>query len=166
VTCKECDKETHKKWQEANPEKVAEKNKRNAENKNIWARNNREEANFRSRNQRKKERKFLIDHYGGKCACCGESRIEFLAIDHIDGGGTEHRERVGKGWKFYQWLRREGYPKGFRVLCHNCNLAIGFYGYCPHTLPTYDENTYMNDNSPSKLSEFYVKRTARNKEKE
>lgn len=32
-----------------------------------------------------------------------------------------------------QWCRRNGYPKGFRVLCHNCNMAIGFYGYCPHS---------------------------------
>jgi hypothetical protein len=20
----------------------------------------------------------------------------------------------------------------YRVLCHNCNMALGFYGYCPH----------------------------------
>jgi hypothetical protein len=32
----------------------------------------------------------------------------------------------------YLWLKRNNYPTGFRVLCHNCNLAIGFYGYCPH----------------------------------
>jgi hypothetical protein len=30
------------------------------------------------------------------------------------------------------WLKRNGYPKGFRVLCHNCNSARGLYGYCPH----------------------------------
>jgi hypothetical protein len=32
----------------------------------------------------------------------------------------------------YTWLRNQGYPNGFRTLCHNCNLARGFYGYCPH----------------------------------
>jgi len=29
----------------------------------------------------------------------------------------------------------QGYPTGFRVLCHNCNQAIGLYGYCPHKTP-------------------------------
>jgi hypothetical protein len=31
-----------------------------------------------------------------------------------------------------RWLRKNGFPKGFRVLCHNCNFAHGHYGYCPH----------------------------------
>lgn len=30
------------------------------------------------------------------------------------------------------WLRRNNYPNGFQVLCHNCNMAKGFYGKCPH----------------------------------
>lgn len=58
--------------------------------------------------------------------------MEFLAIDHIDGGGTAHRRQVGHGDAFYKWLRAAGLPAGFRVLCHNCNLSLGFYGYCPH----------------------------------
>lgn len=75
-----------------------------------------------------------IDHYGGKCACCKENRREFLAIDHIGGGGEKHRKQLGMrgGANFYQWLRTRGYPPGFRVLCHNCNHALGAYGYCPH----------------------------------
>src|SRR3990170_1408240 len=24
----------------------------------------------------------VIEHYGGKCSCCGENRIEFLCLDH------------------------------------------------------------------------------------
>jgi hypothetical protein len=24
------------------------------------------------------------------------------------------------------------FPDGFQVLCHNCNLAKGYYGECPH----------------------------------
>ena len=30
------------------------------------------------------------------------------------------------------WLINERFPEGFRVLCHNCNQAIGYYGECPH----------------------------------
>jgi hypothetical protein len=29
-------------------------------------------------------------------------------------------------------MRDQGYPPGFRVLCHNCNMAIGLFGVCPH----------------------------------
>jgi hypothetical protein len=30
-------------------------------------------------------------------------------------------------------LLRLGTPHpDYRVLCHNCNTALGFYGYCPH----------------------------------
>lgn len=69
------------------------------------------------------------------CACrgCGVSDIEFLSIDHIAGGGTKHRKEtkiVGTG--MYRWLKLNGFPAGYRILCHNCNQARGHYGYCPH----------------------------------
>jgi len=32
----------------------------------------------------------------------------------------------------YVWLKRNYFPTGFQLLCHNCNLAKGFYGKCPH----------------------------------
>ena len=80
---------------------------------------------------RHKRRKQLITLYGGFCVCCGEARFEFLAIDHIEGGGKRHIASFKGNQYYYKWLlveRREG----FRVLCHNCNLSLGFYGYCPH----------------------------------
>jgi len=70
--------------------------------------------------------------YGGKCACCGELRVEFLTIDHINGQGHQHRLRVGIGNHFYEWLKRNNFPSGYRVLCYNCNCSLGHYGYCPH----------------------------------
>lgn len=73
--------------------------------------------------------------YGGKCACCGEDRIEFLSIDHMNGGGKKHRKEVGYGQRFYSWLAKNQFPEGFRVLCFNCNLSLGFHGYCPHGNP-------------------------------
>lgn len=81
----------------------------------------------------KENRNLCLQFYGGnppKCACCGETTYQFLAMDHINGGGNAHRRKVGVN--LYIWLRREGFPKGFQVLCHNCNLAKGFYGICPH----------------------------------
>ncbi len=79
----------------------------------------------------------MLVHYGGNpptCKCCGESQIEFLSIDHVNGGGNQHRKELGHGVHFDKWLIDNGYPEGFQVLCHNCNLAKGYYGYCPHSL--------------------------------
>ena len=77
----------------------------------------------------------VLAHYSGGfpvCACCSETRVEFLTIDHIENGGTQLRKTV-KGHKYITyWLRREGFPPGYRVLCMNCNHARGRYGRCPH----------------------------------
>jgi hypothetical protein len=85
---------------------------------------------------RQKFRLTVLRRYGGdppRCACCSESEVKFLAIDHIDGGGKAHRGAVGgSSDAVYRWLRRNGFPEGYRVLCHNCNMARAFYGECPH----------------------------------
>lgn len=70
--------------------------------------------------------------YGGPaCKCCGEKRMEFLSIDHINGGGRQHCKEIGTT-SLYHWLSKNGYPPGFQVLCLNCNFAKGHYGICPH----------------------------------
>jgi hypothetical protein len=69
------------------------------------------------------------------CACCGEKEINFLCIDHINGGGNKHRKEIsahGKGGNIYNWLYKNNFPEGFQILCHNCNMAKGAYGICPH----------------------------------
>jgi len=89
----------------------------------------------------------VFNAYGGvKCVCagCEETRLEFLTIDHIDGGGHKHRDKKGRrigGTAIYHWLKKRGYPKGFRVLCMNCNCSRGFYGYCPHEFETRDKSS-------------------------
>lgn len=74
-----------------------------------------------------------IKVYGNKCECCGESQPKFLAIDHINGNGNAHRKLLGNK-TIYAWLRQNNYPIGFRILCHNCNMAIAFWQICPHKL--------------------------------
>jgi hypothetical protein len=76
-------------------------------------------------------------HYGNgraACVCCGENAFEFLCLDHIGGGGKKHLREIGRtsGSDLYRYLRKMGYPPGLRVLCHNCNMSLGFFGYCPH----------------------------------
>ena len=68
------------------------------------------------------------------CECCGETYLEFLTLDHKNGGGNKHRKQEGleKGSATYWWIIHNDFPEGFRVLCMNCNFSIGMYGYCPH----------------------------------
>ena len=76
-----------------------------------------------------------LEHYSGgeaKCACCGEKEIKFLGIDHIDGCGVERRKKEPSGSPIIIFLKARNYPEGYQVLCHNCNMAKGNYGKCPH----------------------------------
>lgn len=85
----------------------------------------RESTNARTRADRLK----ALEHYGPDCAFCGESLEIFLTIDHINNDGASHRRSVrakGKnqsGINIGAWLRKNGYPPGFQVLCVNCNHA-------------------------------------------
>ena len=73
-----------------------------------------------------------VDHYGGKCSCCGESELAFLQLDHINNDGAEWRRKYQvQGNSLYGWLKRHGWPGGFQVLCANCNRAKSAGG-CPH----------------------------------
>ncbi len=82
----------------------------------------------------RKAKQAVINAYGGKCECCGETIIEFLTIDHTKNDGAIHRRKIGKK-NVYKDLIKRGFPKdGYRILCFNCNITRGFYGYCPHHL--------------------------------
>lgn len=101
--------------------------------------NDRDEQGMASSTRHNIRRRYLVlQHYSGKavpaCECCGESTYEFLSLDHIEGGGAAHRKEIGVA-RIYAWVWRNKLPPGFRVLCHNCNQAIGAYGFCPHQHP-------------------------------
>jgi len=74
----------------------------------------------------------VMSAYGGKCQCCQEQELSFLSIDHINNDGAKHRKTV-PGNQFYKWLKLNGFPSGYRVLCHNCNIGRHINGgVCPH----------------------------------
>lgn len=87
------------------------------------------------RNIRRRARKVLvIQHYGGKCACCGLDFIDALVIDHVNGGGQKHRKETGRE-SIYTWLVANNFPsEGFQILCNNCNWVKHINGCCniPH----------------------------------
>jgi len=98
-----------------------------------------EDTNRRSRENTHRLREAALAAYGGPvCACCGETKAVFLCLDHVNGGGNEHRRLLGKGRPrsgrpYYKWLRDRGYPPGFQVLCFNCNIGRHLNGgVCPY----------------------------------
>lgn len=81
----------------------------------------------------------VFQAYGGKCACCGDTAIPCLTIDHVNNdGGAERRSHKGRNATqvLYTRLRQENYPPGYRVLCFSCNVGrhIAGGGECPHQL--------------------------------
>lgn len=110
------------------------RNKKKYKDKAIqWRLDNYEKSKEIRRRSNHKLRQMALDAYGRKCACCEESEEKFLSIDHKDGGGGKHRKEIGSS-HIYSWLKRNNYPTNFQTLCHNCNMAKGFYGKCPHKL--------------------------------
>jgi len=93
-------------------------------------------SEYRNRNfgKRAEIKAKAFAHYGTKCSCCGEGEPMFLAIDHINGNGNDHRKKIKKyGSAFYKWLVDQNFPEGFQVLCHNCNKGRWDNGgTCPH----------------------------------
>lgn len=78
----------------------------------------------------------VYDRYGGrKCSCCGETRLAFLTLDHINNDGHKYRKKGmdRSGGSTYLWAMRNNYPPSLRVLCYNCNSGRHRNGgICPH----------------------------------
>ncbi len=122
--CKECVRSSVLKNYHANP---LPKRKRMLE----WALNNNDKVRQISKKVRLRLKILVVEKYGGKCACCGEKELVFLAIDHIKNDGAAHRREIGNG-QIHRWLKRNNFPAGFQVLCFNCNAAKHILGRCPH----------------------------------
>lgn len=84
-----------------------------------------------------KVRTGVISHYSNgtmACKCCGAKGDDLLTVDHVNGGGERHRAVIGGGARTYWWLKNNGYPEGFQVLCWNCNCGRQHFGFCPHKI--------------------------------
>jgi len=118
-------RERSREYYQKNREKVLERVKlhyrENKERIVEWQRNY-SEAGYRADWYLKKKLNILSHYSNGaiKCAHCGFGDIRALSIDHIDGGGSPHRKMTGND--IYGWLKRNGYPEGYQVLCMNCQL--------------------------------------------
>src|SRR5271156_3643150 len=71
----------------------------------------------------------VFSHYCGgapRCQCpgCTVDVLDFLQLDHVNGDGSAHRKanNLGTGGaRLWQWVKDNGYPSEFQVLCCNCN---------------------------------------------
>lgn len=107
-----------------------------------YQRDNPEKFSEYNRRCTQKLKREVMDAYGGCCSCCGETELVFLTIDHVNDDGAEHRRAMAAergheysqaGARTYRWLRRNGFPRGFQVLCANCNCGKQWnQGICPH----------------------------------
>lgn len=141
--CRMCSKARNTAWRKANPERALYHVRRyrarypevvRAKERAQYSRN-KESILAREKTTRDRLREEVLTAYGYACVCCGESRPEFLAIDHVNGDGAQHRREMRSRAMahLYRLLKKQGFPKDrFRLLCHNCNHALGLYGYCPH----------------------------------
>lgn len=75
----------------------------------------------RQRAQYQQLRDEVFAAYGGyQCSLCPCCDPDVMEIDHVDGGGNKHRREIGQS-ALYAWLKSNGFPAGFRVLCPTCN---------------------------------------------
>jgi hypothetical protein len=76
-------------------------------------------TNQKQREVRRERRKQILEEYGGKCVCCGETKELYLDVDHIkNDGNKERRAHVDMNL----WIIKQGFPKDkYQLLCRNCN---------------------------------------------
>jgi hypothetical protein len=83
----------------------------------------------------------VIKKYGGSCKCCGESKVAFLTVDHINNDGTALRKSGAHsgGGHFYKRLLKLPVNPTLQILCWNCNMGRKITGVCPHRDDTFHQ---------------------------
>ncbi len=73
-----------------------------------------------------------IQAYGGKCACCGETNVLFLCLDHIVPRSKLPAKDPARGAVIAKALKQTNYnDPNIQVLCYNCNSAKRDSLSCP-----------------------------------
>ena len=96
---------------------------------------NRDKYNESSRRYNQKLRDDCFAGYGNKCACCGESEVLFLTLDHVNRNGAEEKRALGhtSNLQTYRHAIQNGFPDDYQLLCWNCNCGRERNnGICPH----------------------------------
>jgi len=115
-------KEYMRKYRDNNREKVRQYSR-------DWRIKNKEWDIEQNRLERERLKLEVISHYSNGTMCCGGcgySDIRALQIDHVNDDGANkrratHGKRTAAGADYYRWIRQHNFPKGYQVLCANCN---------------------------------------------
>jgi len=146
VKSKEEEKEYQKAWREKNREHINKKSRENYQkNKekrrktsNEYYQRNKKRLrpiySKRNKELNKKLREIIIKHYTKnklKCQNCGfNGGIDFLVIDHVNGGGTKER-KDGGNMKMLKKIINKNFPKEYNIICANCNHFKRMIGRLP-----------------------------------
>lgn len=80
----------------------------------------------------RKQKEKILQRYGDRCACCGESIKAFLTIDHINGNGGQEKKAKGASTMMRE-LASGPMRDDIQILCYNCNCSKYHNGgICPH----------------------------------
>ena len=116
-------KEYKRRWYLKNKDKLKEYNRQWRKNHPGWSNEN--WKRYYPKYYKQLKMQVMIHYSNGSlvCAECGQDDFTKLSIDHINGGGDNHRRLLGinSSYHFYLWLKRNNYPMGYRVLCKSCN---------------------------------------------
>lgn len=132
--CRECIKIRTKAWSQKSVDRIrAYRRKYHEENRdsiiqktNDWVRQNPDKRRKNALAHYYRLQDDAIMAYGGYvCVWCGIDEPLVLTLDHVENNGAAQRRELGfkGGARLYKWLRENGYPQGFQVLCMNCNHA-------------------------------------------
>lgn len=103
-----------------------------------WHHTNKAKRKISQRKKYLKLKDEVFKAYGGyMCVCCGETEHTMLNMDHINNDGADHRKKLKLTWSgsMYQWIKDNGFPATFQVLCYNCNLSKHRNGgICAHNI--------------------------------
>lgn len=69
-----------------------------------------------------------------RCVCCRFADLDALGLDHIAGRKIHGHIKTLTSFRLYMQVTRDGYPRGFQVLCYNCNGVKSDNGKCPHQI--------------------------------
>ena len=161
---REKNKDKIKAYNEANKDKIraqvkaySEKNKdkrkayreANKDKKKAYNEANKDKIKAQQKAYRIASKIDVFSHYSKKisnsdipiCSCCGYNDIRFLNLDHIKSRkNIPQKEKKLNGIRLWKYIKSQGYPDGYQVMCFNCNIAKGNRKYCPHQLDRMKSN--------------------------
>ena len=153
--CKLCSNEANKN------NRIKYKEKNNISYSTVWGSNNKDKKSAFDKTTRLKLKQKLVEGYGGKCTCCGEYRIEFLTLEHLNRDGKEHKLALTGKTKcgssiLYKDVINRNFPPEYTILCFCCNHSQSKGTPCPHKLQGQVLNLNYYSQYSNKLKKKFV----------